>query len=258
MNSIISRMFGIYNYVVKEKRDWTLSAFSVSMFLWISYFIMVIIFSVFTYFEVKDNSNDIYEFIPLLLVILVLTWYWIYMIYAGLRLKRAKNLKPNWMWMVKKLKVSEICKAKVSSNRGWNFNVICVKVKDWATVYYSLWYLKWKILWTSESDLKKIYSSHWFIYDEKRSQEKDLLNLFDSEISKVEYSIQNSWLIEKLVLKKNLADLIKEKWIIESWNIPQYWEVNNNKVSVWDSVDVYIDSNNPNIYRVDIDFLFDN
>ena len=51
--------------------------------------------------------------------------------------------------------------------------------------------------------------------------------------------------------------LIKEKWVIESWNISQYWEVNWNKVSVWDTVDVYIDSNNPEIYWVDIDFLFD-
>ena len=217
---------------------------------------MVIIFLAFIYFGfIEENSDDIYEFIPFLIFIIVLAWYWIYMLKAWLKLKRAKNLKHNWMWIAKKLKISEICKAKVSSSRWWSFNVICVKVKDWATPYYSLAHLKWKILWASESDLKKIYSKHWFVYDESESQKKDLLNWLEGEISKMDYDIQNSWIVKWLKLDKNLDKLIKEKWIVESWNI-QYWEVNWNKVSVWDTVDVYIDPNNPNIYRVDIDFLF--
>ena len=161
------------------------------------------------------------------------------------------------MWIVKKLKVSEICKAKVSGNRWWGFNVICVKVKDWATSYYSLAYLKWKILWTSESDLKKIYNKYWFTYDENQSQQKDLLNFLEWEISKINCEIQNSSFFNGLILNKDLDKLIKEKWIIESWNIPQYWEVDWNKVSVGDTVDVYIDPNNPEIYWVDIDFLFE-
>lgn len=254
---MFSKLFNIYSYVVKEKDDWTLSASSVSIFLWVTYFVMVIIFLAFIYFGfIEENSDDIYEFIPFLIFIIVLAWYWIYMLKAWLKLKRAKNLKHNWMWIAKKLKISEICKAKVSSSRWWSFNVICVKVKDWATPYYSLAHLKWKILWASESDLKKIYSKHWFVYDESESQKKDLLNWLEGEISKMDYDIQNSWIVKWLKLDKNLDKLIKEKWIVESWNI-QYWEVNWNKVSVWDTVDVYIDPNNPNIYRVDIDFLFD-
>ena len=254
---MFSKLFSIYSYVVKENEYWTLSASSVSIFLWIAYFIMALIISASTYFGLIESSDDMYEFIPFLFFIIVLTILWIYMLKAWLKLKRAKNLKHNWMWIIKKLKVSEICKAKVSGNRGWNFNVICVKVKDWVTSYYSLAYLKWKISWTSESDLKKIYSEHWFVYDENQSQKKELLNRLEGEISKIDYDIKNSWIIKWLKLNKDLDKLIKEKWIIESWNIPQYWEVNYNKVSVWDTVDVYIDPNNPQIYWVDIDFLFE-
>lgn len=254
---MFSKLFDMYSYVVKEKKDWTLSASSVSIFLWIAYFIMALIISASTYLGLIESSDDMYEFIPFLFFIIVLTILWIYMLKAWLKLKKAKNLKHNWMWIIKKLKVSEICKAKVSGNRWWSFNVICVKVKDWATSYYSLAYLKWKISWTSESDLKKIYSEHWFVYDENQSQKKDLLNWLEWEISKMDYDIKNSWIIKWLKLNKDLDKLIKEKWIIESWNIPQYWEVNWNKVSVGDNVDVYIDPNNPEIYWVDIDFLFE-
>lgn len=255
--NVFSKLFSMYSYVVKENENWSLSASAVSIFLWIAYFIMALIILASTYFELIEHSDDIYEFIPFLFFIIVLTILWIYMLKAWLKLKRAKNLKHNWMWTIKKLKVSEICKAKVSGNRWWSFNVICVKVEDWATSYYSLAYLKWKISWTSESDLKKIYSEHWFVYDENQSQKKDLLNWLEWEISKMDYDIKNSWIIKWLKLNKDLDKLIKEKWIIESWNIPQYWEVNWNKVSVWDTVDVYIDPNNPEIYWVDIDFLFD-
>jgi len=254
---MFSKLFDMYSYVVKEKGDWTLSASAVSIFLWIAYFIMALIISASIYFELIENSGYIYEFIPILFFIIVLIWFWIYMLKAWLKLKKAKNLKHNWMWIIKKLKVSEICKAKVSGNRWWSFNVICVKVEDWATSYYSLAYLKWKISWTSESDLKKIYSEHWFVYDENQYQKKDLLNWLEWEISKMDYDIKNSWIIKWLKLNKDLDKLIKEKWIIESWNISQYREVEWNKVSVGDSVDVYVDPNNPDIYWVDIDFLFE-
>ena len=255
---MFSKLFDMYIYVVKEKDDWTLWASAVSIFLWVAYFVMAIIFSASIYFGLMENSDDIYEFIPFLFFIIVLTWYWIYMVKARLKLKKTKNLKYNWTWIIKKLKVSEICKAKVSNNRWWSFNVICVKVKDWATSYYSFAYLKWKILWTSKSDLKKIYSEHWFVYDENESQKKELLNWLEWEISKMDYDIINSWIIKWLKLNKDMDKLINEKWIVESWSVPQYWKVNYNKISVGDIVDVYIDSNNPEIYWVDIDFLFDN
>lgn len=253
---MFSKLYDMYSYVVKENDDWTLSASAVSISLWIAYFIGALTILASIYFGLIENSDDMDKFIPFLFII-VITWFWIYMLKAWLKLKRAKNLKHNWMWTIKKLKVSEICKAKVSGNRWWSFNVICVKVKDWATSYYSLAYLKWKISWISESDLKKIYSEHWFVYDENQSQKKELLNWLEGEISKKDYDIKNSWIIKWLKLNKDLNKLIKEKWIIESWNIPQYWEVNWNKVSVWDTVDVYIDPNNPEIYWVDIDFLFE-
>ena len=176
----------MYSFVVKEKEDWTLSATSVSLLSWITLILMAFFFLMLVCIKFKDGPNELRFFI--LLFSIVFARYWVRMIEIRIRIKKAKNLKYNWRWIVKKFKVSNICKIRVY-DRSLSYNVIFVKIKDINAVYYSLAYFKWKI--------------------------------------------------------------------IESWNIPQYWEVDWNKVSVGDSVDVYIDPNNPEIYWVDIDFLFD-
>ncbi len=247
----------MYNYIVSEGKNWNLTAFPTSLFLWVWYIAMLFIFIAITYFYFEDNSDSIEDITIFLLFIIVFARYWIKMVKLELRLRKAKNLKHNWMWIVKRLKVSEITKARVYRSKGGSFDVTCLKASDWALSYYSTGHLKWKILWTSESDLREIYSNYWLVYDDKESQKKDLLSQLDWEISKTEYEIENSWFFKKIRLGKDLQNMINERQIIEAWHIPQFWEVNWNKVSVWDTVDVYIDPNNPEIYWVDIDFLFD-
>ena len=255
MNKFYS-IYDNYDFIVKEGKNWNLYATVASMTLWIAYIAMTFIFLIITYFYFQDNPNN-EDIIIFLLFIVIFARYWIHMLSLELKLKKAKNLKYDWMWIVKRLKIAEITKARVDRNKGGSFDVICVKANDWAISYYSTGHLKWEISGVSQSDLREIYKYHWFIYDEKQSQKKDLLSYFDWEISKTEYEMQNSWFFKRIKLEKNLQKLIKERQTIETWYIPQYWEVNGNRISVWDNVDVYIDSNNPNIYLVDIDFLFD-
>ena len=49
----------------------------------------------------------------------------------------------------------------------------------------------------------------------------------------------------------------EEKKSTESWNKISFLKLNWFKISVWDTVDVYIDPKDEKIYWMDIDFLFD-
>lgn len=254
---MFNNIFDMYNFIIKERKDWSIYAVSAPLFLWIMYIAMVLIFIAFIYSESESYFEDTSEYLIEFFFIATFAWYGVYTLILRAKARKAKNLKHNWMWIVKKLKVNEIVKARVASGKGSNFNVTCVRVIDGEKAYYSAAHKKWKIDGVSQSDLEKIYNAYGFVYDEKQSQQKDLLNFLDGEISKIDYEIQNSSLFKRLKLNRDLVKLTKEKQTIETWYIPQYWEVNWNKVSVWDSVDVYIDPNNPDIYWVDIDFLFD-
>ena len=253
---MFNNIFEMYNFIIKERRDWSPYAVSAPLFLWIMYIAMVLIFIAFIYSESESYYEDPSEYLIEFFFIATFAWYGVYTLILRAKDRKAKNLKRNWMWIVKKLKVDEIPKIKVSSKNG-SFHVTCVKVIDGDRAYYSAGHKKWKIDGVAKSDLEKIYNTYWFVYDENQSQQKDLINFLEGEKSKLDYEIQNSSFFKKLKLNRNLDKLIKEKQTIESWYIPQYWEVNENKVSVWDNVDVYIDPNNPDIYFVDIDFLFD-
>lgn len=255
--NLFSSFYEMHNFVVKEKKNWTLYAVPASTFFWMFYIIFIIIIFSIIFLNHENYSDDIFEYIFDFILICIFIGTWANSLNLGLEQKKAKNLKHKWIWIVKKLKINEIAKARVYVGKGSNFNVICVKARDWDTSYYSNAHTKWKISGVSQTDLEKIYNSYWFTYDEKQSQQKDLLNFLDWEISKTEYDIQNSWLFKRIKIKRTLKKLNNERQTIETWYIPQFWEINWNKISVWDSVDVYIDPNNPDIYRVDIDFLFD-
>ena len=256
--NLFNKLFDKYNFVVKEKNNWTIYAVPTSISLWIFYIAMIFVFLAFILLDSESYSDDMFEYVFDFIFLGIFIRYWFSTIRLGFKLRKAKNLKRNWMWIIKKLKVNEIAKVKVSNNnRGKDFIAYSVKTTDWDIVYYSTAHTKWKISWVSQSDLEKIYNAYWFVYDEKQSQQKDLLNFLDWEISKTEYDIQNSWLFKKIKLKRILKNLKNGRQTIETWYMPQLWEVNWNKISVWDTIDVYIDPDDSDIYWVDIDFLFD-
>ena len=78
----------------------------------------------------------------------------------------------------------------------------------------------------------------------------------DEKITETEYEIENSRILSKIIKWKNLWNLKIERKIISDWYIQTYWQIDENKVTIWDTVDVYIDPDNPKRYWVDTDFLF--
>ena len=102
-----------------------------------------------------------------------------------------------------------------------------------------------------------IYESYWFQYDENQTKKREVLNEIDRIISEKQREMDN-WRWFKKISAEWYLDITKEdREKVESWYIPTYWQLEWNRISVWDMVDVYINPDKPDIYWVDIDFLFD-
>ena len=157
---------------------------------------------------------------------------------------------------MRRLKVSNINEHKLSS-KGGSTDLYYVEVKDGDKIYYSNAYKKWEIKWISNEELRNIYESYWFQYDENQTKKREVLNEIDRIISEKQREMDN-WRWFKKISAEWYLDITKEdREKVESWYIPTYWQVEWNRISVWDMVDVYINPDKPDIYWVDIDFLFD-
>ena len=73
-------------------------------------------------------------------------------------------------------------------------------------------------------------------------------------IEELEIEIQNAGFLKKPVLQAKLAQLSEIKANLEVWD--PYMEINGHSVKIWDTVNVYIDPENPESYWVDTDYLY--
>lgn len=152
----------------------------------------------------------------------------------------SKQLKVIWFW----------------DCWGW----WCVKAKAGDKIYRSDVHDQWDIISISMKDLKDIYKTYWFTFNENETYKSLVLKEIDRRIEKLQYEIANSSLWKNFwSVNKTFLNIYKnDRKAVEQWyNKPEYWEVNWHRVTVWDTVDVYFDPNNSKNYRVDIDFLFE-
>ena len=169
-----------------------------------------------------------------------------------LKIIKMKKYKKNGNWELRKLEVTWIKKRSTKQ-----YDEYYLEVKDGNTTYYSESYWGWKVWWVSIWFISDIYKKYWFEFDEKETHKQDVLRECDMHIEEKKYESENEGFFKKLLLKWKLILIENQRNIIEKWYQPQYWEVNWHRITVWDTVDVYFDPNNPENYRVDIDFLFD-
>lgn len=250
-------MFDWY-YIIKKSRFWKNP---VPMYWWIflpiAYIIMPLIMLIPIYSDyIQGIDLDKYDFMLMMIFLLCFAIYWIYLLIEAVNQKWLRNLKRNWWWVIKKAKVKSIEKIKANRGKWYKIDVYYIEAEDWGDIYYSYGYTKWEVLWTSASDLQLLYGKYWFTFDENQSQKESLLKKLDEMIAEKEYEMENSWFISKITKGKNLWKLKEDRATISTGYIPPYWQIGENKVTVWDIVDVYINPNNPEKYRVDIDFLF--
>jgi hypothetical protein len=124
-------------------------------------------------------------------------------------------------------------------------------------IYCSDAYSKWHKWWTSISVLKNLYNKYWFEFDENETQKQDVLREYDRRMSEKKFEAENGSFFKKLNAKWELLFTKGERETIEKWYEPEYREVNWKRITIWDTVDIYIDPEDEKNYWMDIDFLFD-
>jgi hypothetical protein len=245
-------------YVIKKFGNWIRAIPAYFWFLVpILYIVMPIIMFIAMYnLEYKEwNFDEDAIWIALFWIMLII--YGIILLREVNKLKKVRNYKFNWWWMVKKAKVISINKTRANKGGRWNYvDVYYIEAEDSGMVYYSNWNTKWKLLWTSLDKLKLLYWMYWFTFNENHDQKDDVLRKIDQSISEKEYEVENASFISKIKRWKELSKLKEDREIVSYWYVAPYREIDDKKVTVWDMVDVYFNPDKPEKYRVDIDFLF--
>jgi uncharacterized membrane protein YhaH (DUF805 family) len=247
-------MFDSPFYIIKKWNFWIPIPIKFCVFIPIAYILIPIIALIPMYLDYKKGEFE-EDFIAVSIFFTILIIYWIFLLKEAIKIKRIKDIKYNWWWIVKKVKVTSIWKTKIKN--GSSYKVIYyIEAEDWEMRYISNGSTKWVLLWTSMPELELLYAKYWFTFDEQERQKNALLKKIEELIAEKGYEIENSSLISKIIKGKQLWNLEVDKKIVSDWYIPTYWQIDENKVTVWDMVDVYIDPDNPKRYRVDTDFLF--
>ncbi len=226
------------------------------IFLPVLYIFMAVIMLAIVYLDTEYIHSDAgfsVVMVPCLWIFLI---YWIFMFKEVIKLKKVKNFKYNWWWIVKKVKVTNIWNTRARAGRYRHIDVYYFEAEDSGMTYYSNGSSSWALLWTSIDKLQLIYAKYWFTYDDMQSQKEALLKRLDELIAEKEYEIENSGIISKIVKSKKPEELKVDKTTVYLGYIPTYWQIDDKKVTVWDTVDVYVDPDKPERYWVDTDFLF--
>lgn len=206
-----------------------------------------------------NKLSDLITFSPVLIFVFI----WLLITLKGLKYQKVKNYKKSWWWIIEKVKITSInvyhARDNVynsHNNTNISYPYYYAEADRWDTIYCSEAFSKWHIWWTSLGSIQKIYLIYGVQYDNDQTHKQELLQEINRRISDNQYNLENWWFLKRIASKVWNNYLEGQKKIIEEWYQPPYWEINWRKISVWDTVDVYIDPDDPNNYWMDIDFLF--
>ena len=197
-------------------------------------------------------SEDIF---PLLFFLLFVWIFAFILIKQYIHKSKAKKLKYEWTWVIKKTKVSAVKEKYIPEKSSWWYYLYWLESKDesWNT-YKSESFKDAEHGWRTPEEMKVIYDG--VIYDlwnkEVISQLNDTIKWLEIELS------NNSWFFRNRELKKDIESMKHYIEIANEWPITPYLFCNWHKISVWDTVDVFVDPENPKLYYFDLDFTKEN
>lgn len=190
----------------------------------------------------------------ILLVLAVLLFRWIK---KYLRKRKINKLKYEWEWVMKKTTVSAVRERYVSWNddSSWYYLYrLESKDENW-NVYSSEEFKNAEHWWRSIEDMKKKYD--WVIYD--LSDKDNAIKQVNDNINRLEMELQNNpWFFRKMSLKQDIKAMKNYLDIANEWPITPYLICNGHKISVWDSIDVFVNPDKPEEYYFDLDFTKEN
>ncbi len=190
-------------------------------------------------------------------VIIILWWLLCLGVINFLYERKKKKLKYEWTWILKKTKVSVVGERYVSwdEDSSWYYlSRLELKDETW-NIYKSECFKDIEHGWRTEEEMKKKYDG--IIYD--LADKDNAIKQLNDNLYRLEMELQdNPWFFKKMWLKKDIKAMKKYIDIANEWPITPYLVLNWHKISVWDSIDVFVNPDKPSEYYVDLDFTKEN
>jgi len=174
-------------------------------------------------------------------------------VFSYLRRSRAKKLKYEWIWIMKKTKVFAVREKYISwdEDSSWYYLYRLESKDETGNIYKSGDFKDAEHGWRTVEEMKKRYDG--VVYD--LADKDNAIRQINANIQRLEMELSNDpWFFKKMWLKKDIEAMKKYIEIVDEWPINPYLVCNGYKVSVWDSIDVFIDPENPGLYYFDLDF----
>ena len=195
------------------------------------------------------------EFAPFLLI------FWVVLIFTVvpkyLRKRKIKKLKYEWGWVMKKAIVSVVGERYVGwdEDSSWYYLYRLESKDDNWNVYKSDEFKNVKNGWRTVEEMKKKYDG--VAYD--LSDKDNVIKQLNDNLNRLEMELQNNpWFFKKIWLNQDIKIMKKYIDIANEWPITPYLVINWHKISVWDSIDVFVNPDKPSEYYVDLDFTKQN
>lgn len=190
-------------------------------------------------------------------VVIIILWWLLCLGVINFLYERKKKLKYEWTWILKKTKVSVVGERYVSwdEDSSWYYlSRLELKDETW-NIYKSECFKDIEHGWRTEEEMKKKYDG--IIYD--LADKDNAIKQLNDNLYRLEMELQdNPWFFKKMWLKKDIKIMKKYIDIANEWPITPYLVINWHKISVWDSIDVFVNPDKPSEYYVDLDFTKQN
>ena len=170
-------MFDSPFYIIKKWNFWIPIPIKFCVFIPIAYILIPIIAIIPMYLDYKNGEFE-EDFVVVSIFFAILIIYWIFLLKEAIKIKRIKDIKYNWWWIVKKVKVTSIWKTKINKNYWSKIYIYYIEAEDWEMRYISNGSTKWVLLWTSMPELELLYAKYWFTFDEQERHKDALLKKF--------------------------------------------------------------------------------
>ena len=171
--------------------------------------------------------------------------------------RKIKKLKYEWIWAMKKAKVSAVRERYVSwdDNSSWYYLYRLEADDEEWNVYKSEEFRNAEHWWRTLREMIVNYDG--VIYDLWNKDE--VIRQINDNKHRLEMELQNNpWFFKKMWLKRDIKAMEKYIEIANEWPITPYLVCNGHKISVWDIVDVFVNPENLKEYYFDLDFTKQN
>ena len=204
-------------------------------------------------------TNQFLEEFSKKMLFILLFWGIIIFLYLRKYLhdNKLRRLKYEWIWVMKKTKVMAIWKryAKWDSRYSPFYVYRLESVDENGNIYKSKEFEYVNHWWRSLEEMVKKYDG--VIYD--LWNKEVAIKQIEDNIQHLQTALEsNPWFFKKMWLKKDIKAMKNYIDIANEWPINPYLVCNGHKVSVWDSIDVFVDPENPSLYYFDLDFTKQN